>query len=264
MTSSDVLTQLSDMRSIRGAATVVLGLLAVFLLVTSIDTVTTMGRGIPAMNTITVTGNGQATMPPDVARVSFTVQNTNPTVAKAQSATTEQTNKALALLKQQGVAETDIRTLAYTITPQYSYPNCNGVTVCPPATIVAYQVAQTVQVTVRDLARVGDLLAGVGDLGVQNVSGPSFGLDDSTAGYAAARADAIAKAKAQAAVLSKQLGVRLSKIVNFYETTDGTDGPMPLYGRGGGEMDVKTASAPSVPAGENTYSATVSITYEIR
>lgn len=264
MTSSELITQLSDARSIRVAATAVLGLLAVFLLVVSIDTATSMGKGIPATNTITVNGTGQATVPPDVARITLTVQNTARTVAEAQAQTTEQVNKVVAMVAKQGVADRDVRTQSYNIFPQYSYPNCSGVSVCPQPTITGYQVSQSVQVTVRDLTKVGDLLGGAGTLGVQNVVGPMFGLDDTTAGYAAARADAIAKAKAQAALLSKQLGVRLGKVVNFYETTIDENGPMPYYGRGGGEMDVKSASSPVVPTGENTYNATVGITYEIR
>ena len=59
-----------------------------------------------------------------------------------------------------------------------------------------------------DLTAVGAMLGGDWEsLEVQNVSGPAFALDDSSAGYDAARADAITKAKTQAHLLAKQLGV---------------------------------------------------------
>ena len=107
------------------------------------------------------------------------------------------------------------------------------------------------------------MLGGLGKLGVQNVNGPAFALDDSTAGYAAARADAINKAKAQAELLADQLDVRLGKIVNFSESSGGY--PYPMYGYGmGGDMAIAKAETPNVPTGENTYNASVSITYEIR
>lgn len=127
--------------------------------------------------------------------------------------------------------------------------------------ITGYQVSETVQVTMHDLTTVGAMLGGLGKLGVQNVSGPAFALDDSTAGYDAARADAIAKAKAQAALLAKQLGVSLGKIVNFSESSGGYPYPM-MYELGASVS--KAASTPDVPTGENTYNASVSITYEIR
>lgn len=245
-----------------------LSILALFLLAQTITIAANFGRpSSPATDTITVQGEGQATLPPDVARVSFTVENTRATVAEAQAVTTKQANAALDFVKEQGVVKKDIKTLSYNISPQYSYPNpCPTGALCPDYSrapkIIGYQVSETVQVTMRDLENVGDMLAGLGKLEVQNVSGPAFALDDSTAGYAAARADAITKAKAQATLLAKQLGVSLDKIVNFSESSGGYPYPMYAYGMGGGES--KAAAVPDVPAGENTYSASVSITYEIR
>lgn len=112
----------------------------------------------------------------------------------------------------------------------------------------------------HDLTAVGALLGGLGKLSVQNVSGPSFTLDDPSAGYDAARADAIAKAKTQASLLAKQLGISLGKIVNFSESS----GNAPYYAMSASGANATTASTPTVPTGENTYNASVSITYEIR
>ncbi len=250
---------------VRIALTGALSILALFLLAQTITTAENFGRpSVPASDTVTVNGVGQATLPPDVARVSFTVQNTATAVADAQAATTRQANAALDFVKGQGIADKDVKTLSYDISPQYSYPRpCAAGVVCPPygtPTITGYQVSETVQVTVRDLASVGALLGGLGKLSVQNISGPNFALDDSTAGYDAARADAIAKAKAQAALLAGQLGVHLGKIVNFSESSGNY--PAPVYAMG--VASSKDAATPSVPTGENTYNASVSITYEIR
>lgn len=257
-------------RAARAAIMGVLIVLALFLVASTIRIAGTIGRStIPATDVITVTGDGQATLPPDVARVSFTVQNTAAAVADAQAATTKQANAAIEFVKGQGVVDKDIKTLAYTITPQYSYPNpCPPGALCPAyrssPKITGYEVSQSIQVTMRDLTAVGKLLSGLGKLSVQNVSGPAFTLDDATAGYDAARADAIKKAKAQAAMLAKELGVSLGKIVNFSESSGGYPYPV-AYGMGmGGAVESKAIATPDVPAGENTYNATVSITYEIR
>lgn len=262
------LCEMCNSRGFRVAGIVTLAVLALFLLAQTITTVGNIGRpGNPATDTITVQGDGQATLAPDVARISFTVQNSASTVSDAQAATTKQANAALEFVKGQGVADKDVKTLYYNISPQYSYPNpCPFGAICPTYSgtpkIVGYEVSETIQVTMRDLAAVGTMLNGLGKLEVQNISGPAFALDDSTAGYDAARADAITKAKAQADLLSKQLGVRLGKIVNFSESSGGYPYPM-AYGMGGGAADAKV-SAPNIPTGENTYNASVSITYEIR
>lgn len=257
-----------DNSSMRIALIGALAILSLYLLAQTITVATDFGRsGVPATDTITVQGNGQASMPPDVARITFTVQNSAATVAAAQTKTTEQTNAALDFVKGQGIEDADVRTVYYNISPQYSYPNpCPYGGLCPDygrtPTIIGYEVSQSVEVTVHDLVKVSDLLAGLGERNVQNLNGPAFGLDDSTAGYDAARADAIAKAKAQAKRLADELGVRLGKIVNFSESAGGYPYPV-AYGMGGA-MDSKVTSVPTVPAGENTYNASVSITYEIR
>lgn len=258
-----------DNLGIRIALIGVLSILALYLLAQTIATTQNFGRsGVPATDTVTVTGDGQAALAPDVARVSFTIENTAVVVTDAQAATTKQVNAALAFVKEQGIADKDVKTLSYNISPQYAYsphPSpCYPGGLCPPQDVpklTGYQVSETVQVTMRELSTVGALLGGLGKLGVQNVNGPSFALDDPTEGYSAARADAINKAKTQATLLADQLGVRLGKIVNFSESSGGYNYSM--YSLGMSE-ESGTASTPNVPAGENTYNASVSITYEIR
>lgn len=252
--------------AVRIAFTGVLVILALFLLA---ETITLAGNfrrpSSPATDTITVNGSGQAAFPPDVARISFSVQNTSSSVVDAQTATTKQANAAIDFIKEQGIADKDVKTLSYNISPQYSYPNpCLQGALCPTYNgtpkITGYQVSETIQVTVRNLSVIGGLLSGIGKLEVQNVNGPAFALDDPTAGYDAARADAINKAKAQATLLAKQLGVRLGKIVNFSASSGGSQ----YYGTAMRAMAAEAAPSPNIPTGENTYSASVSITYEIR
>jgi hypothetical protein len=239
-------------------------ILALFLAAETMSVAGNLGRpAAPATDTITVQGDGRATMPPDVSHVSFTIENSAKTVSDAQGATTNQANDAIAYVKGQGVAEKDIKTLSYAISPEYSYQTCLVETLCPGSPkITGYRVSETVQVTMRDLSAVGTLLEGLGSRQVQNVSGPDFALDDPTAGYDAARADAIAKAKVQAVLLAKQLGVRLGKIVNFSESSGNYT--QPAYGLSTVAMDKAAATSPTISTGENTYNASVSVTYEIR
>lgn len=246
-----------------------LAILALFLFVKTAAVAENFGRSeFPPANTITVNGAGQASMAPDVAHITFTVEHKAPTVKAAQAAATEQANKAIAYAKEQGIAAKDIRTLYYNISPQYSYPRPCTLSYCPEyidetPKVTGYQVSQSIQLTVRDLDATGTILGGLGDLGVQNISGPALALDDPSAAQNAARADAIQKAKMQAQVLADQLGVRLGRIVSFYESSGGMYYAKEGYGMGG-DMAVQSNPAPQIPTGENDYSANVTITYEIR
>jgi uncharacterized protein YggE len=257
--------------SIRIAVVGVLAILALFLFAETASSIQAMTNPTaqPA-DTITVNGVGQAALAPDIAHITFTVQQTAASVAAAQAAATKQANAAIAYVAQQGIADKDVTTLSYNIYPQYEnvVPPCPPGAMCPVynggsgrSVITGYQVSESVQITVRDLTKASTLLAGLGSQGVQNISGPDFGLEDPAAGQNAARANAIADAKRQAQILADQLGVELGRVVSFSE--GGGYYPM-AYGKGGAvSADSAAVPAPNLPMGQNTYSASVSITYAI-
>ncbi len=259
-------TELSSNRTARLAGVSVLILLALFLLVSTWDKA--FGRDVSdPYNTITVEGTGSAAMVPDTARITFTVMESAEAVADAQTAATAKTDAALAALEEMGVEERDIKTLSYNVSPKYQYPQpCYGM-ICPQSSprIIGYDVMQTVEVKVRETAKAGDVLAALGGLNVQNISGPEFVVDDESEVKNEARAEAVEEAREKAKELAKQLGVSLGKVVSFSEMMPGD----PYYGYGyagkGGMMDAAVAqSAPTLPAGENETEITVMITYEIR
>ena len=110
--NNNSLYEIFDNGGVRIALIGALAILALFLLAETITTAANFGRpSAPATDTITVQGDGQATLAPDVARVSFTVENTSATVAEAQIITTKQMNAALDFVKKQGVADKDVKTL---------------------------------------------------------------------------------------------------------------------------------------------------------
>lgn len=249
--------------SVRIAFVGVLAILALFLFAETIGAIQEFSNPTsPPADTITVTGQGQAALAPDIAHITFTVQNEAKAVADAQSATTKQANAVIDAVKGAGIAAADITTLSYTINPQYSYKACPAGTYCPSSgTITGYQVAETVQITVHDLSQVSGLLNTLGQEQVQNLSGPNFALEDPNAGQDAARAAAIADAKQQAQTLAKQLGVSLGRITSFSEGSGGY--PYPATYAMSAAGSAASAPAPEVPAGNNTYTDTVTITYAI-
>lgn len=248
---------------------IVLGLLAAFLAVqtvTSLMELRFVGSGIPAMNTISVEGVGEAVAVPDVATVSFTVSFEEKTVAAAQEKATTLVNSALAYLDEQDIDEKDIKTNSYNVYPQYDYIQTSCLPGVPcrggESVLRGYQVSQGVSVKIRDLEEVGIILGGLGEMNVQNISGPNFEIDDIEMVRAEAREEAIKSAKEKAQTLAKDLGVRIVRVVGFWEDNN----------RYGGEYDIaytnsvkaEGISAPQIPVGESEITTRVNITYEIR
>jgi uncharacterized protein YggE len=246
----------------------VLGFLALFLLLQAANEFKMFYNDTTYGNTITVSGTGEAVVIPDIANISFSVTESAATVVEAQKMATEKMDTALAAVKNLGVEEKDVKTSYYNVYPKYetqapcfNYP-------CPTyeQKITGYEVTQGVEVKVRKTEAAGEVLAALGNTGVQNISGPNFGVDDPEAAKAEARKEAIKLAKEKARTLARELGVRLGKVVSF---SDGDYGyPYPMYdsmsvkaeGMGG---DMEMMRAPSLPVGEQEASVTVSVTFEI-
>jgi uncharacterized protein YggE len=229
-----------------------------------------IGRDISAQNTITVSGEGEAFAKPDTATFSFTIEEQAKVVADAEKATDKKVNAALDFLKKNGIDEKDIKTTSYQIYPnyKYNYPTICPQYGCPPQgepTIDGYKVSETIEVKVRDLAKAGDLLSGIGAVGVMNLSGLNFTIDKEDQLQAQARSQAIDKAKAKALELAKELGVSIVRVTNFSES--GSYPPIYYNQIGLKSADSGVGGAtPSaaVPPGETRIVSNVSITYEIR
>ncbi len=232
-----------------------------------------IGEGIPATNTIAVTGHGEYLAVPDIATFTYSVDSTKATVADAQAAATAASNAITSYLTSAGIDSKDIQTTGYSIEPQYSYsqaacpqiaPANGGGIYCPPGKqiLTGYQVSQTTTVKVRDTSKAGDILAGVGSKGATQVSGLSFTFDDPSAPQAQARQKAITDAQSKAQTLAKELGVSLGRVTAFNENGN-NPGPIP-YALNATASGGIAASAPQISVGQNNVTDDVSITYEIK
>lgn len=248
----------------------VLLVLAVFLAARTVNEFKryhTIGTDAPVNNTISVSGEGEAFAVPDVATFTFSVTEEALVVAEAQQLTSRKVDSALEFLREQEIAEKDIKTVSYAINPRYEFERIVCITYpCPEGrrTLVGYEVSQTIEVKVRALAGAGALLGGLGEIGVTNVSGLAFSVDEMDAVEHEAREEAIEQAKEKAEQLADDLDVRLVRIVSFNESGGGPEYfgayATETFGKGG----VEAALIPEIPAGENRIVSNVTITYEIR
>lgn len=251
-----------------------LTVLIVAMIITEIKSYKYIGGGVAATNTISVSGDGEVYAAPDIATISFTVQEKAKKLADAQDAVNKKVQASLDGVRKAGVAEKDIKLQNYSSYPTYEWQSegsapCSA-DVCPAyyyrgkQVLNGYEVSQTVIITVRDLDKVSTLVDGLGTSGVTNIQGPAFAIDKIDDIKAEARKEAIEKAEAKAEVLAKDLNVNLVRIVSFSESGDY---PMyraeASYAKGMG-MAPESASLPDLPKGEQKVVSNVTISYEIR
>lgn len=223
--------------------------------------------------TITVSGEGEYFAVPDTATFNFTVEREGKTQKEANDIGAVAMNKILDSIKKEfSLDSKDIKTTSISVNPKYEYNTPCRADVCPmymPVSsnpkIIGYVFNQSVTVKVRNLEKAGDIAANLAELGATNVYGPDFTVADEDVAKESARMEAIKDAKVKAMKLSKQLGVRLGKVQSFSE--NGGGGMYPMYASTAGyarDSVSEKAVAPELPTGENKYSSSVSITYEIR
>ncbi len=284
-----------NVKNVLGGAIVIAVLLVGYAAVQGVNS---YGESIQpsSFRSFSVTGDGKATGIPDVAEFSFQVVTQGGTdLATLQSTNTTATNKVIAFVKADGVADKDIKTQSYDIEPRYQTYNCqptpiiyNGATPmsagatagsgasgsaiivptpvkpCPPSSIVGYTITQSVDVKIRDFSKIGDIMSGVVTNGANQVGSLSFTLDDPTAVQNAAMADAITKAKAEAVAEAQAGGFKIGRLLGIQE---GGNYPYPVMqamsaSAGGGTA--VAAPAPTIQPGSQEVDVSVTMQYEIQ
>jgi uncharacterized protein YggE len=217
-----------------------------------------IGKADAPEHTISVESQGKVTVVPDIAMTTMGMISDAATVAEAQQKNTETMNKLIDRLKGLAIEAKDIQTANYNVYPQYEYSD-KGV-----QTLKGYQVSQNVTVKIRNLQNSQKVLALAGELGINNVSGITFTIDDREVYKAQAREIAIQKVQAKAAALSSSLGVHIVGIVNYNEY-EGGQNDYPLYKANVMADSVGAAApAPSIEPGSTDVLLNVSVTYQIQ
>jgi uncharacterized protein YggE len=206
--------------------------------------------------TITVVGEGQVSAPPDMAVVYVGVQvsEADPKVATQKAAA--DMKSLLAALRGEGIAEKDIQTSYYSVYVDRPY-GPQG-----PADEAQYQVSNNVQVTIRELDKVTDILSVAVEAGANNINSVEFRLSDTSKLQSEARAKAVENAEATAKELAELNGLAVGEVVSVSEVIQ--NGPIfagqrsyAATGLGGG------SEAGPISPGEVTVNVQLQITYAI-
>lgn len=206
---------------------------------------------------LSVNGHGEVTMPPDVAYVSIGVHSSGTDVSQAVSDNAAQVAQVMAALTDMGIAREDMQTSNFSV---YTSDNYDPITGMVNGT--NYTVDNTVNVTARELDRLGELLDRAVSAGANSIWGVTFDLENKDEALAQARDLAVQDALDGAQALANAAGVSIGKIVSVSYTNTGYY-PGPYYGLGGGGGAGEGAATSIVP-GLITVSADVYVTYAIQ
>jgi len=244
-----------------------------------------------APRTISVSGIGRVSARPDLAEIQVGVVTQAPTAAAALASNNEAMNRLFQLLKEQGVEERDVQTIQIQIMPQYSQPLPPGLTPQPargrslPAQpeaagldpegadpdrpgpnefvprIVGYRVENAVEVTARQINKLGPLLDALVQGGANQIRGIGFRVEKGEALLESARRLAMEDARRRAQTLAESAGVEVGMPLRIEEQGGGIPPiPRPFA------ATMARGAAPAMPVapGELDLSVTVSVLFELK
>lgn len=207
-------------------------------------------------DTFNVTGEGKATVKPDIATITVGIQANGASAKEVQNQINTNINKVSDAIKKLGIDPKDIKTQNYSINPTYNYSSGDN------QKIAGYAGSTNILIKVRNLDNANTVLDTAVAQGANQVGNISFDVEDKTKAENEARTMAVAQAKKKAQDAAKIAGFSLGKIINYSENQGGPPGPLPMMkaadsgqGLGGGGTQVEP--------GSNEIDLTVTLSYEI-
>ena len=210
---------------------------------------------VEKQSTFDTTGEGSASVTPDMAQVSLGITTTQSSVAQAQDETNKVINSITKELEKNGVDSKNIKTQNYSINPQYNLRGDRRVT--------GYTVNASLRVKITDFSKLNQAIDSAVTLGANQVGGITFTLSDDEQQKAeeVAREEAVEKAKTKAKSLAKAAGIKLGRIINVQEHS-GSRPPIMMR-----SLDAMAESAPDaqpteIQPGSTEVKLSITLSYE--
>jgi len=209
---------------------------------------------------IVVTGEGHVDLAPDMAVLLLTVSREAKTAKAALDENSAAMSDVLTAMRALGIDKIDLQTSSFSVQPKYYYPaqGSSGNREAPKE--VAYIVRNSLNVRVRNIDRVGDILDKSITLGVNEGGNISFSDNDPSSALSQARTLAVQDAISKAKTLARAAGVKLGNILKISERTV-SQRPVPMS-RATMSMADSSNGVP-ITGGENTYRVIVNVSFAI-
>ncbi len=205
-----------------------------------------------APRTISVSGEGEVSATPDIARITTGVQMRAETAGDAMRLASDAMVLVFAALEAEGVEAADVQTSRLSLDPVWDddpQPRSG------PPDVVGYVAGNMVTVRLRDVDAIGSVIDALVVAGANRFEGIGFGIDDPEPMLEEARRAAVADARGRAELLAEAAGVALGPVLSLNES--GGYRPQPMFA----QSDM--ARAAPVAEGTMSLSAQVQMVFAI-
>jgi len=166
----------------------------------------------PVRPSIRVIDEATVTVKPDQAEISIGVITQAATAQAAAAQNAQKQDSVISELRKLLGAGADIKTISYSLNPNYRYPKDGG-----QPSIAGYNATNTVQVKTTNLSQVGSVIDLATNSGANNIQSLRFSLKDETAARNQALREASLKARAKAEAIASALGLKIQRVLHVEE-----------------------------------------------
>jgi len=210
---------------------------------------------------LSLSGTGEVKAVPDTAMINTGVVSDAKDAKTALAMNSAAMNKLFKQLKGAGIAERDIQTSNFNISPVYAPYNPKK-PVAQHQRIIGYKVANGVTVRVRKLSSLGDLIDKMTVAGANRMNGISFFVDKTENLLEEARRKAMADIRRKADLYADGLGVKLKRVLTINERVS-RPSPRPMRGRIMAMAKSDAREAAPISAGEQALRIDISVSWEL-
>jgi uncharacterized protein YggE len=215
---------------------------------------------------LTVAAEGKINVPPDKAVLSFAVETAGAKLAKVQQENQERMARVLEECRKLEIPPELIQTTSLNVIPEYPprprRPN-NGTLEQTIPRIIGYRVVHQVNVEVRNLDNVGQVVDRVLKVGANRFSGISWALQDVQPSKLQVLQLAASKAQAKAETLAQALHLKLGRVMKVQGGGVAVVSPVARHQMARASMAMESGGDVTISAGEITVRGTVTLVYEI-
>jgi uncharacterized protein len=173
-----------------------------------------------SVSSIRVMGDAIVTAKPERAQIDVGVLTQEKQSQAAVTQNARQLESILTALRRLLGPDADIKTINYTLSPDYQYRPIGGKT-----SISSYTALNVVRVTVDDLEKVGPVIDAATQAGANHIESVRYTVRDPQVLHSQAVREAALKAKANAEVLASALNLRIVRTLTVEETEEPSGPP---------------------------------------
>jgi uncharacterized protein len=207
---------------------------------------------------ITVSGQGEIQAEPDRATVVLGVEARKPKMEEARAEVAKTVDAVLKLTREMKIDQKLVRTTRVNVQPEYNWDNN-----ARERHLLGYFVSRQIEVDLRDLDKLGQLLERSFDLGVNQVGDPQLDSSRRRDLEREALAKAVGEARLNAEAVAKAAGARLGAPRTIAASSGFVPPPMPMRVKTAMAMEAAGDAAQSYQRGEMIFNGTVQVEYDL-